>query len=162
MAFFESFDVRWSDLDVNRHVANTAYSNFMIAVRMSYLKKGGFDQAAFDHHRIGPAIISETFHYLKESLPESSLRVNLELSGLSEDERLVRFNHSVYQDDGVLSVFARCTFCWIDLDSRKMKQAPEALAALIRNMDRSADFHVLTKSEAFPVGLPRKKRIAVI
>jgi acyl-CoA thioester hydrolase len=159
MRFLTSLQVRWSDLDPNRHVANTAYSSYMIEARMSFLRQGGFDNQAFAQMDLGPAIISEEFHYLRETLPDTVLRVDVELSGLSEDERFVRFNHHLYHPDGDLAVFSRCTFCWISLSTRKVCNAPTELSAWIRNLVRSEDFRVLSKADAFPVGLPRKRRL---
>ena len=157
MAFCRAFEIRWSDLDVNRHVSNTAYSNLMIAVRMAYLRQAGFDQEEFARQNVGPAIISEEFHYLRESPPDGTLRVDVELAGLSTDGRFVRFYHHVFHPDGGMAVFSRCTFCWIDLETRKIRKPPEALQEAIENLDRSSDFRVLSKAEAFPVGLPKRR-----
>ena len=33
--FFKEFEIRWSDVDSNRHLANSAYINFMAHTRMS-------------------------------------------------------------------------------------------------------------------------------
>ncbi len=157
--FIQTFEVRWSDLDANRHVANTAYSNFMIATRMGFFRDSGFLQEDFERHRIGPAIISEEFHYLRETPPDGLLRVDVELAGLSADERFIQFHHSVYHPDGSLAVFARCTFCWIHLDTRKVREAPPGLAAILRKLERAQDFRELSKADAFPVGLPRRRRL---
>jgi len=160
MKYMTTIEVRWSDLDLNRHVANTAYSSYMIEARMGFLRQGGFDNEAFSQMGIGPAIISEEFHYLKEARPDESLRVDVELSGLSKDERFIRFNHHLYHPDGSLAVFSRCTFCWIDLTTRKIGTVPENLATWIRGLVRAEDFRVLSKADAFPVGLPRKRKTA--
>lgn len=159
MKFLTTVDVRWSDLDSNRHVANTAYSSYMIEARMGFMRKGGFDVQSFAQMGLGPAIISEEFHYLRETMPDGTLRVDVELSGLSDDERFIRFNHHLYHPDGDLAVFSRCTFCWICMSSRKVCHAPSELSAWIRGLVRSEDFRVLSKADAFPVALPRKRKL---
>jgi acyl-CoA thioesterase FadM len=155
MAYFRAFPVRWDDLDVNRHVANTAYAHYMIQTRMDWFGEGGFGQADFEHERIGPAILRDEFHYLHEAPPDAVLRVRLELDGLSADERFIRFAHAVFLPDGGMAVRARCTFCWIHLDTRRVREAPEALARRVRELPRTADFTELRKADAFPVGLER-------
>jgi acyl-CoA thioester hydrolase len=40
--FTKEFDIRWSDLDANRHLANSAFINFMSHTRMAYLIENGF------------------------------------------------------------------------------------------------------------------------
>jgi acyl-CoA thioester hydrolase len=159
MAYCKAFEIRWSDLDVNRHVSNTAYCNLMIAVRMAYLRESGFDQQAFANKNVGPAIISEEFHYLRESPPDGVLRVDVELAGLSEDGRFVRFHHHIFHPDGGMAVFSRCTFCWIDLETRKICRPPEDLYHAIAALDRSEDFRVLSKADAFPQGLPKRRMV---
>ena len=37
MTYFKEFEIRWSDLDANRHLGNSAYTNLMSHTRMSYL-----------------------------------------------------------------------------------------------------------------------------
>lgn len=34
--YSKQFEVRWSDLDANRHLANSAYMNFMSHTRMGF------------------------------------------------------------------------------------------------------------------------------
>ena len=40
--FIKEFEVRWSDVDANRHLANSAYINFMSHTRMAFLLELGF------------------------------------------------------------------------------------------------------------------------
>ena len=42
--YTKSFDIRWSDLDANRHLANASYLNFMCHTRMGFLMECGFNQ----------------------------------------------------------------------------------------------------------------------
>ncbi len=155
MPYLRKFRVRWDDLDVNRHVANTAYGHYMIQTRMDWFREGGFAQADFDRERVGPAILRDRVFYLHECPPESVLRVSLALDGLSADERFVRFAQAVYAPNGHMAVKAWCTFCWIDLDARTVREAPAALAALVRQLPRTDAFAELRKADAFPVGLDR-------
>ena len=38
----KEFEVRWSDVDANRHLGNSAYINFMSHTRMSFMSEAGF------------------------------------------------------------------------------------------------------------------------
>ena len=38
---YKEFDVRWNDIDANRHLANSAYLNFMSHTRMGYMIENG-------------------------------------------------------------------------------------------------------------------------
>ncbi|MFT7588548.1 MAG: acyl-CoA thioester hydrolase [Limisphaerales bacterium] len=156
-SYYQKFHVRWSDIDANRHVANTAYSNFMIHTRMSYLRDLGFTQVNFEHHQIGPAVLSETFYYYKEVSVDASLRVDIALDRLSEDDRFVRFAHGVFTEDGSQAAFAHTLFCWLNLESRKIVDPPSHLASIIKEMPRTEDFQMLSRDERL-AGLKHMER----
>jgi len=41
--YLKEFEICWSDMDANRHIANSAYINFMSHTRMACLLEVGFD-----------------------------------------------------------------------------------------------------------------------
>src|SRR5690606_20426064 len=113
--FIKEFEIRWSDLDPNGHMANSAYINFMAHTRMAYLGQMGFTQRNFAAHRIGPVVFHEHIHYFKEAFVGRPVRVSLELTGMSQDGMFFEFLHNFY--DGQGKNFARCRMMWgwIDL-----------------------------------------------
>ena len=50
-AFELQFVVRWSDMDANRHMKNTAFSEYAVDTRFQMLMSRGFDQARFEELR---------------------------------------------------------------------------------------------------------------
>ena len=56
--YFKDFEIRWSDVDANRHLANSAYINFMSHTRMAFLIEQGFDHKTMAIHEQ-----NETSHY---------------------------------------------------------------------------------------------------
>lgn len=63
--YLKDFDIRWSDIDANRHLANTAYINFMSHTRMSYLTESGFGQKEMAELNLGPVVFTNTCITLK-------------------------------------------------------------------------------------------------
>ena len=55
----KEFEVRWSDVDANRHLANSAYINFMSHTRMAFLWDPGLNQKILVIHQIGPVLFYE-------------------------------------------------------------------------------------------------------
>src|SRR5690625_7097113 len=99
--YTKEFEVRWSDLDANRHVANAAYLNFMSHTRMAYLISNGFGHREMVRLNIGPVLFHEHLFYFKEVLPGSRIHVTMELRGLSKnntffelDRKSTRLNSS--------------------------------------------------------------------
>jgi acyl-CoA thioester hydrolase len=54
--FLKEFEVRWSDVDANRHLANSAYINFKGHTRMAFLMELGFDHRLMAENKIGTVV----------------------------------------------------------------------------------------------------------
>lgn len=145
--FLKEFDIRWSDLDANRHLANSAYINFMSHTRMSYLTDINFAHKAFKKYNIGPVVFYEHVYYFKEVLPGDSIRVSAEFKGMSEDGKFVELHHNFYDRKGKNLAFAELMFGWIDLNERKLVPLPKEALEIFNNLEKAADFKILTKAD---------------
>lgn len=158
MGYHKTFEVRWSDVDANRHLANSAYQNFMSHTRMAFLLQNGFTQKELAKYNLGPVVFYEHIYYFKEILPEDSVEVTLKLKGLSEDGMFFSFEHDFYNTKG--ENCARCEMLgsWIDMKTRKLTKLPEHLLKHLDKLEKTEDFKVLTKEDTRKYGvLPRKK-----
>src|SRR5690606_20487658 len=94
-AFEERFRVRWSDLDANRHVRNTIYSEFATQTRFRLLESHGFPQARFEELRFGPVMFREEIRYRRELLFGEEATVDVRFAGIAEDGSLWRAHQEV-------------------------------------------------------------------
>ncbi|RRO23215.1 acyl-CoA thioesterase [Flavobacteriaceae bacterium 14752] len=147
MSYTKHFEVRWSDLDANRHLANSAYQNMMSHTRMAFLLDNGFTQKELVKYSLGPVVFYEHIYYFKEIKPEDKIEVTLKLKGLSKDGTFFAFEHDFYNDKG--KNCARCEMLgsWIDLRTRKLKSLPPHLLQPLDNLAKTEDFKVLTKED---------------
>lgn len=145
--YFKEFDIRWSDTDANRHLANSAYINFMSHTRMSFLIENGFSQKELAKYNIGPVVFYEHVYYFKEAFAGKPVKVSLELGGMSEDGMFFEFHHNFYDHKGIN--FAHCEMmgAWIDLKERKLIALPDELKKFLSNLHHSENFRVLTKED---------------
>ncbi|WP_461532952.1 acyl-CoA thioesterase [Sinomicrobium sp.] len=145
--YFKEFDIRWSDIDANRHLANSAYINFMSHTRMSYLTEKGLGQKQLAEHRLGPVVFYEHIYYFKEVFPGKPVRVSLELAGISEDGMFFEFHHNFYDASG--RNFAHCEMlgAWIDMTSRQLTGLPEEFLSLLQEIPKTEKFRILTKAD---------------
>ncbi len=150
--FIKEFEVRWSDLDANGHLANSAYINFMSHTRMRFLVEMGFDQRRLAEQRIGPVVFYEHMYYFKEVLPGRPLRVSLEVTGMSVEGRFFAFEHNFYDVDGRNMAHCEMMGGWIDLDSRSLTDLPAALLEKFELAERPPRFKVLTKLDTRKYG----------
>lgn len=148
--FIQSFDIRWGDLDPNRHLANTAIMSLMIETRMAYLRSLGYGQQWFADHNIGPAILSETNWYLKEILPDEKVSVDLACMGHTSDLRFWRWRQNLYNQAGTPCAGHEVNFVWFDLLARKIIPAPDELKGSLAEMPRHPQFRLMESAEFRP------------
>jgi len=142
-AFECQFDVRWADLDANRHVRNTIFSDFATHTRFQLLETLGFSQSRFEALRFGPVVLKEEIRYRREVVFGDKLRVNVCCSGLAMDCSQWRVRQDVRRADGKEAVVLAIQGGWIDLDQRKAIVPPAMLSALMREIPRTPNFTVL-------------------
>ena len=150
--YTKEFEIRRSDIDANRHLANSAYINFMSHTRMAFLMENGFGQQEMAKHNIGPVVFYEHMYYFKEVFAGKPVKVTLQLKGLSEDGMYFDFIHNFYDHKG--RNFASCEMmgAWIDLKERKLIGLPEVLFENLSSLSKTDDFKVLTKEDTRKFG----------
>lgn len=145
--YLKDFEVRWSDIDANRHLANSAYQNMMSHARMDFLTQNGFTDKSLIKHNLGPVVFYEHIYYFKEILPDDSLRVSSALKGLSDDGRFFQFEHNFYNQNGKNCARAIMMGSWIDMKTRRIASLPDYLLELIVEMEKTEDFKSITKED---------------
>ena len=145
--YTKEFEIRWSDVDANRHLRNSAYIDFMSHTRMSFFLEKGFGQMQLAKLNLGPIALYEHIYYFKEAFPGRPIRVSLQLTGLSEGGMFFEFLHNFYDLNG--RNVARCEMmgAWIDLKERKLTNLPSDLFHFMEGSDKTEDFKILTTED---------------
>ncbi|MCM4150526.1 acyl-CoA thioesterase [Arenibacter sp. N53] len=145
--YIKEFEIRWSDVDANRHMANSAYLNFMSHTRMSFLLELGFNQKTMSQNNIGPVVFHEHVYYFKEAFLGKPVKVSLDLVGLSADGMFFEFHHNFYDGNG--KNFAHCQImgAWIDLKKRSLTGLGTELLEAFNKVPKGDGFKVLTKED---------------
>jgi len=152
----KQFEIRWSDVDANGHLANSAYTNFMSHARMSFFSNQGFSMPEIRKHNVGPVVFYEHMYYFKESFIGAPITVTIEVSGLSKDGMLFMFEHNFYNEKGDNLAHCEMQGAWIDLKTRKLTNLPESLLELANKFPRSESFKELNKADTRKHGVRPK------
>jgi acyl-CoA thioester hydrolase len=142
-AFEERFAVRWSDLDANRHVRNTIFSEMATHTRFRMLEAHGFPQARFEESRFGPVMFREEIRYRRELVFGEQVTVNVLCAGLADDGSQWRVHQEVRRADGKEAASLTIDGAWIHLDSRKLIAPPAELQGILQALPRTGDFEAL-------------------
>ena len=150
--YTKEFDIRWSDLDANRHLANSAFINYMSHTRMGFLMENGFGQKELAIHNIGPVAFYEHIYYFQEVFAGKPVKVSLQLKGLSEDGMYFEFIHNFYDQNGHNLASCEMMGGWIDLKARKLVGLPSELYENLNNLTHTEDFRILTREDSRKFG----------
>lgn len=137
------FEVRWADLDGNRHVRNTAFSEYATHTRFRLLAAHGFDQARLEALRFGPVMMREETRYRREVLFGDALVVNVRCAGLAPDGSHWRVHQDVLRSDGKEAAVLTIQGGWLNLDTRRLATPPDELAAVLQSLPRTPDYEEL-------------------
>ena len=146
MPFERTFQVSWAHLDANAHMANTAYLDICVDVRMMYFASQGFAATEFARQRIGPVVRRDEVDYYRELHLLAPIRVTFTLAGLSDDASRFRIRNEIYRDDGQMAGRVTSLGGWLDIGARKLIVPPETLANALRSLDKTDDYEALESS----------------
>lgn len=145
--FLKEFEIRWNDLDANRHLANITYLSFASETRMAYLNQIGLSHKDLQQLKIGPVVLNEQLFYFKEVLPDDQIRVSFELEGMSEEGTFFSFVHNFYNLKRIHVARCEMTGAWINLETRKLTPLPEKLIRPFKDTVKTATFKMLTAAD---------------
>lgn len=141
--FEEHFSIRWADLDANRHVRNTIFSELATHTRFRILESQGFAQQDFERLRFGPVMFREDVRYRRELVFGERVSVNLTVAGLSSDGSRWRVRQDVSRADKKQAASLTIDGAWIHLESRTLMGPPGELHELLESLPRANEFEVL-------------------
>jgi acyl-CoA thioester hydrolase len=148
-AYVKRFEARWSDLDVNRHMRNTAYVEYAIDVRLGLLRDRGFGLGELARRGFGPVIAYEDARYSREIGPDETFEVDFRVAGLAPDGSRWRIEHVFTRGDGKKAAVLRVEGVWLDLRTRRPIPPPPELDAALREAPRADEYEELA-----PAGRP--------
>lgn len=142
-AYHKTFEIRWADLDPNRHLRHTPYNDFATHVRFSYLREHGFGPAEFAAHDLGPVITREETRFFREVGMTDTVTIDFKLAALSPAADRFRLSHDVTRSDGVLAARVVVDGVWLNLTTRTPMAPPPKLGEVLRAMARTEDYQDL-------------------
>lgn len=144
--YFHQFEVRWSDVDANRHLANSAYMQYCAQTRMAFMNKHKMGLSQLNRWGIGPVILREEYSFFQEILADQEVFVSLEVEGMAEDASIYKFTHKFYLSNGTHCATAVALGVWIDTMLRKMTSPPDEVVLALQDY-KTENTQILTKED---------------
>jgi acyl-CoA thioester hydrolase len=144
--FEKQFETGWRDIDLNGHMANTAYQEYAVNIRVAYFQSCGFAATDFAKYGFGPVIKSDFVEYFRELHLLEKFKVTMECGGLAPDGSRFRIVNAIYKEDGALSARVSTLGGWLDFKERKLIEPPEIIMNALSSLARAEDFTELRSS----------------
>lgn len=142
--FIVPIQIRWSDIDQNRHLRHSAYYDYGAMVRMKYLNQHGLTTEKMEELQVGPILFREEAKFRRELKLEDKLTVDVEMVSARNDFSRWSLRHNFLKEDQTVAAIINMNGAWLDLVKRKLADPPEFVKDIFRSFPRSSEFQFIT------------------
>ncbi len=135
--------VRWSDIDQNRHLRHSAYYDYGATARITCFSNHGLTNQKFEELRIGPILFREEALFKREIKFEDKVTVDLALTKATPDFSRWSITHHIYKEDRMIAAILNMDGAWIDMAKRKLAIPNEFIQKVFDDFPRANDFQWL-------------------
>jgi len=137
--------IRWADIDQNRHLRHSVYYDYGAMVRITFLSEMGLTAEKLEELRIGPIIFREEAIFKREINLEDKIEIDVALTKSRADFSRWAIRHTITKQNGTVAAILNLDGAWIDLEKRKLAMAPEFIQKIFRDFPKSDDFQWVVK-----------------
>lgn len=145
--FTQTIQVRWADIDANRHLRHSVYYDYGATARMNVLSEAGLTTRKLEELRMGPILFREEAIFRREVVFEDKITITVEVVKATPDFGRWSLRHQFLKDDGTLAAILNLDGAWIDLDRRKLALPNEFIKNVFERFPRAQDFQVITSGK---------------
>lgn len=138
--FEKEIEVRWADVDQNRHVRHSAYYDYGAFARIKFLESIGFGAKEMEKIGIGPILFKEECNFIREVKPTDTITVNVLRGPIQKGSAKWVLYHEIYNQDGVKCAHIKAQGAWMDLRERKISAPSDELADSFLQLEEGSDF----------------------
>ena len=132
--------LRWADIDANRHVLHSKYYDWGATMRMDFLVHHGLSVEFMEARNIGPIILREECIFKREVKFEDEITIDVVTTAAKKDYSRWSLRHHIMKQDNVLAAIINLDGAWIDLEKRKLATPDETIVAAFDQFPKSEDF----------------------
>jgi acyl-CoA thioester hydrolase len=135
--------VRWSDIDQNRHLRHSAYYDYGATVRIACFSQHGLTNLKMEELHIGPILFREEAVFRREIKFEDRITVDMEVTKALPDYSRWSIRHQLYKDDGTLCATINLDGAWIDIVKRKLAVPDVLVQKIFDDFPKAVEFVLL-------------------
>lgn len=126
------YEVKWADIDPNRHMRHTAYNDYAAQTRVAMFSDYGLSVSKIGQMGFGPILFREETIFLREIDLMETITVTCLLTKMRDDGSRWSFLHEIFKGDtrGIKAAEITVDGAWLDLEKRKLGIPPAELIDL--------------------------------
>lgn len=132
--------IRWADIDANRHLRHSVYYDYGASLRMSILSELGLTTRKLEEIMVGPILFREEAIFRREIVFEDVITLNVELIKATPDYARWSLRHNFTKADGTLAATVTVDGAWIDMVKRKLTVPNLLIHDVFEKFPKAADF----------------------
>ena len=145
--FSLEIQVRWSDIDANRHLRHSVYYDFGALCRMELLTRIGLSTKKLEELAIGPILFREEANFRREIVFEDTIRISTEILKATEDYSRWSIRHEIKKSDDTLAATLQVDGAWIDMEKRKLAIPDAFVQSIFAQIPKSPQFEFMIKKQ---------------
>jgi acyl-CoA thioester hydrolase len=151
-AYSMPYQVRWTDIDANRHVRYSAYIDAAAELRYRFFSEQGLPPEAFDNLGVGPVYTSLNASFFREVRLGETLTITYLLTGLSPQGVRWKVQHDFLKGNGKIAVTVVLEGTILDLTTRQPTAPTPEIMTVFQKVPRSTKFEELPEARWFKRG----------
>lgn len=141
--YSRTYQIRFSDIDANRHVNYATYIDAAGDMRYQFFAEHGFPPERFEQLGMGIVYTKITTQFLREVLLGETVTITFAVMGLSPQGVRWNVHHDVLKANGKKAVSLDMEGTILDLSTRKPVPPNAELMQIFQRIPRTPDFEVL-------------------
>lgn len=143
-SFSLPIQVRWSDIDQNRHLRHSAYYDYGATARIACFSQHGLTNLKFEELHLGPILFREEAIFKREIKFEDRVTIDMVVTKALPDFSRWSVRHHLYKEDQTLAAIITMDGAWIDIVQRKLTVPPEYVQKIFDDFPKDQSFEWLT------------------
>ncbi len=145
--FTRSMQVRWSDMDANRHLRHSVYYDYGAAMRMMVLSEGGLNLRKLEEFEVGPILFREEAIFKRELRLDDKITLDVVMVKSTEDFARWSLRHHFIKEDGAIAAVVNIDGAWMDLVKRKLTVPNQFIQSIFSMFPKSEDYELIVTKE---------------
>lgn len=118
--FIIPIQIRWSDIDQNRHLRHSAYYDYGALTRIECFTQYGLTTARLEELHIGPILFREEAIFRREIIFEDKITIDMQVLKSTRDFSRWSIRHTIFKEDKSVAAILNLDGAWIDMTKRKL------------------------------------------